>query len=229
MDADSRPLENEEGEGAAYQESYLDALKRGSGRLADAVVETALDHAVSANALYMNVFQPSGYAIGRLWQRNEFSVAQEHLATAIIERQMGEMHTYFKPVRQRPRTLLLGCVENEFHRLGVRMVADFFEQDGWNVVYLGAAVPAETMISMAREVQPDMIGLSSQMVYHLPAILEFMRRLEKSGLGGVPVIAGGLPFVREPDLYQKMGVYASGVNAQQALQIANAHFAGEKK
>lgn len=123
------------------QADYLHAMKVGSGREADKVVEHALGLGVTVNAIYLDVFQPTAYEIGRLWQYNEFTVAQEHLATAIIERQMGEPHPLFRPKLAKPKKLVIGCVDQELHRVGARMVTDFFEQDGWTVDYLGERAP----------------------------------------------------------------------------------------
>jgi hypothetical protein len=37
-------------------------------------------------------------------------------------------------------------------------------------------------------------------------------------------MAGGLPFVQQPTLYQSLGVRFSGADARSALQLANALF-----
>lgn len=203
------------------QQEYLDAMHQGSGRLADKVVEQALDQNISANRIYLDIFQNTAYEIGRKWQRNEFSVAQEHLATAIIEREMSDLRPYFKPVRERAKKMVLGAVDKELHRVGMRMVADFFEQDGWEVYYLGATVPTDTFLSIARDFHADLIGLSAQMVYHLPAVMEFIKEADRRGMGGIPILAGGYPFVQNPTLYQNLGVRFGGANAQEALEIAN--------
>lgn len=204
-----------------FQQDYLDAMHQGSGRLADKVVEQALDQNISANRIYLDIFQNTAYEIGRKWQRNEFSVAQEHLATAIIEREMSDLRPYFKPVRARAKKMVLGAVDKELHRVGMRMVADFFEQDGWEVYYLGAAVPTDTFLSIARDFHADLIGLSAQMIYHLPAVMEFVKEADRRGMGGIPILAGGYPFVQNPTLYQNLGVRFGGANAQEALKIAN--------
>jgi MerR family transcriptional regulator, light-induced transcriptional regulator len=206
---------------AGLQIRYLDALKLGSGRAADQVIDGALVDHVSVNDVYLGIFQPTGYEIGRLWQRNQFSVAQEHLATAIIERQMGDLHSLFRPQRERDKTLVIGCVDKELHRLGARMVADFFEQDGWTVHYLGATVPTSTFIAIAKDLHADLIGLASQLIYHLPAVADFVRELDRQGLGGLPVVAGGLPFVQQPEMYKTLGVRFSGIDARQAVQLAS--------
>jgi methanogenic corrinoid protein MtbC1 len=206
---------------AAFRIAYLRALMQGSGRQADQVIEQSLGEGLSVDNLYLDIFQPSAYEIGHLWQLNQVSVAQEHLATAIIERQMGDLHHLFKPIQSRQRKVLIGCVEREFHRIGARMVADFFERDGWNVFFLASAVPTDTFIDIAQEITPDLVGLSCQMVYHLPAITDFVRRLDTVGLGGIPVMAGGYPFVNQPELYKKLGVRFSGADAASALALAN--------
>jgi MerR family transcriptional regulator, light-induced transcriptional regulator len=203
------------------QGEYLLALRNGSGREADRVVQKALDDKVQAHSIYLDVFQPVAYEIGRLWQRNEFSVAQEHLATAIIERQMGELHPLFKSTSPKNKTALIGCVADEFHRLGARMVADFLEYDGWSVYYLGAAVPTDSFIGMARELNANLIGVSAQMIFHVTTIAEIAAEADRRGMSGLPIMAGGLPFIQQPDLYKALGVHFSGQDAREAVVVAN--------
>lgn len=204
-----------------FQTDYLEALRLGSGRAADQVVQQALDSGATAGDVYLDIFQPTAYEIGRLWQLNRFTVAQEHLATAIIERQMGELHPLFRPQRQRPQVVVIGCVPEEQHRVGARMVADFFEADGWTAHYLGAATPIDSFVAMAREMQADLIGLSVQMVYHLRHVTAFIAALERYGLDGIPIMVGGMPFRQQPDLVHALNVRFSASNAREAVQQAN--------
>ncbi len=143
------------------------------------------------------------------------------MVTAIIERQMGDLHVYFKPKIEKDKILVIGSVDKEYHRVGVRMVADFFEQDGWTVHYLGAAVPTETFLAMAREMKADLIGLSAQMIYHLPSVTDFVRQTGQYGLDGIPIMVGGMPFIQQPELYTKLDVHFSGVDALDAVKKAN--------
>jgi methanogenic corrinoid protein MtbC1 len=210
---------------AQLRKAYLEALRAGSGRQADLVVEQSLDRKLSANQVYLDIFQPTAYEIGKLWQQNLVTVAQEHLATAIIERQMGQMHAYFHPTITRARTLVLGSIAKEQHRLGAQMVADFFEQDGWTVYYLGATTPVNEFIGLAREVNADMIGISVQMLYHLPQVIDLIQELDLRGMGGLPVIAGGQPFIQQSDLYRSLSLQFSAENAAAAVAQANQFFA----
>lgn len=203
------------------QASYLHALVAGSGREADRVVTEALDLAVTPQQIYLDIFQPTAYQIGQLWQRNKVSVAQEHLATAIVERQMGEMHPMFRAKQPRSRTMVLGCVPEEWHRVGLRMVADFFEADGWEVHYLGANVPVKELVGLARESHADLVGLSAEMIFNVPRVSEFVQALDQAGLSGIPVIAGGMPFIVQHDLAHALNLRGSAPNAEEAVHLAN--------
>ncbi|WP_161569276.1 cobalamin B12-binding domain-containing protein [Candidatus Oscillochloris fontis] len=203
------------------QSSYLHALVAGSGREADRVVTAALDLAVTPQQIYLDIFQPTAYQIGQLWQRNKVSVAQEHLATAIVERQMGEMHPMFRPKQPRSHTMVLGCVPDEWHRVGLRMVADFFEADGWDVHYLGANVPVKDLVGLARESHADLVGLSAEMIFNVPRVSEFVQALDQAGLSGIPIIAGGMPFIVQHDLAQALNLRGSAPNAEQAVRLAH--------
>lgn len=204
----------------ALQERYLQAMVAGSGRAADKVVEAALDRRVRPQQIYLDIFQPTAYALGSMWQRNKISVAQEHLATAIIERQMGELHPLFRAPGDYGRTLVIGCVPGEWHRVGARMVADFFEAEGWQVHYLGASVPVSDMVGLARETRADVVGLSAQMLFSLPQVGAFVRALRAAGLTDLPVIAGGMPFVERPEIAGALNVVGSGADAGEAVAVA---------
>ncbi|MFZ1554351.1 MAG: B12-binding domain-containing protein, partial [Anaerolineae bacterium] len=64
---------------ADFQADYLNAMIAGSGRQADQVITHAFDQQVVVNDVYLNILQTTAYEIGRLWQVNKFTVAQEHL------------------------------------------------------------------------------------------------------------------------------------------------------
>lgn len=210
------------------QEDYLRAMVVGSGRAADKVIEAALERRVRPQEIYLDIFQPTAYALGRLWQRNKISVAQEHLATAIIERQMGELHPLFKAPEERGRTLVIGCVPGEWHRVGARMVADFFEAEGWEVHYLGASVPVGDMVGLARETGADVVGLSAQMLFSLPQVGAFVRALRAAGLTDLPVIAGGMPFTEQPEIAGALNVVGCGTDAAEAVEVAGRLFGAEQ-
>jgi methanogenic corrinoid protein MtbC1 len=59
------------------------------------------------------------------------------------------------------RALVIGAVDKEKHRISAVWWLTSFEQDGWTVYYLGAAVPTKTFLAIAREIHANLVGLSS--------------------------------------------------------------------
>jgi hypothetical protein len=59
------------------------------------------------------------------------------------------------------------------------------------------------------------------MVYHPLAILEFIKEIDRQGMGGILIMSGGYPFVQNPFLYENLGIRFSGANAREAIEQAN--------
>ena len=72
--------------------AYLEALRAGDRRRAFGVVDGARAAGLDLGAIYMEVFQPALREIGRLWQENAITVADEHLATAITQAAMARLY-----------------------------------------------------------------------------------------------------------------------------------------
>jgi MerR family transcriptional regulator, light-induced transcriptional regulator len=206
------------------QKKYLEAIRTSDSGEADCLLKSALEQSIAPADIYLQIFQPSAYEIGWLWEAHQISVGQEHVASAIIERHMGELHLRFKSDHPRQKKLILGCVDREYHRIGLRMVADFFEMDGWEVCYLGAAVPADAFARMVKEYQPDLIGISVEVDYHLPRLVELQIELKREGIHPIPIMAGGLPFIRNPKLAGELGLAFSASDAREAVIKANQLF-----
>src|SRR5215210_5471724 len=132
--------------GDHVREAYLDALVAGDLDGARRVLTGALDAGTTVRELYLGVLQPALYEVGARWSRAEISVAQEHLATAAAQAAMAGLAERLAPLpgsRGASRgSVVIACAEDELHALGVRMVADFLEADGWGVTWIGAMTPA---------------------------------------------------------------------------------------
>lgn len=104
------------------------------------------------------------------------------------------------------------------------MVADFFEAAGWEVIYLGAAVPVPALIDAIKTTNPDLVGISAAMVFNLPHLTNLVRALIAADLDGIPLMVGGLPFARQPDLHRALNIPLSAPNAAAAVVAANRSF-----
>jgi len=184
------------------RQRYVDALVAGDLALAERLIE---DSGTDIRSLYLRVLQPALYEIGRRWQEAEISVAQEHLATATTQSLMARLAGRFDDrAPRRDRRVLVACAEGELHSIGVRMVADFLEADGWDVLFVGALSPPSAVAELAAAQGVDVVALSAALAQRVPEIVRAVEALRS--LATVPVIAvGGQAFGGDADVALRTG------------------------
>ncbi len=208
---------------------YFEALRRGDRRLASQLVLDAVAAGKLVKDIYLQVFQPAQYEIGRLWQTNRISVAQEHYYTAATQLIMSQLYPQIFASEKNGRTLIATCVTGDLHEIGVRMVADFFEMDGWDTYYLGANTPNASVVATIVERQADVVAISATISYHVEAVRELISSVRQHPVGSqVRILVGGYPFNCDPGLWRSVGADGTASDAQQAIVLADRLVKGSK-
>jgi methanogenic corrinoid protein MtbC1 len=176
--------------GTDVVEEFRGALVAGDQQHAELIALEAVALGLPVADLYVDVITPALYAIGAGWERGELSVADEHLATGIVEWVMSRVagSATRLPSRSRERVLLAGA-ELEGHVVGLRMLADLVEGAGFDVRYLGAAVPVDALIDVVGRLQPRIVALSASSATPATPLIEAVEALLR--LDGVDVLLGG--------------------------------------
>ncbi|HWE43414.1 MAG TPA: cobalamin-dependent protein [Gemmatimonadaceae bacterium] len=210
--------------------AFLDAIRRGDRRAAFRSLDDALDSGLDLNTLYVEVVQPSMREIGRLWQENELTVAEEHLATAITESAMSRaFERMFVWRDQRTPRLIAACADEERHQMGLRMLCDLLELEGWETIYLGASVPIESLTELVARRDPDAIALSATIAPHIPRVRAAIAAIRAANLARQPVIAvGGRAFLTDPSLAKKVGADLTAADAGQAVRALDERVRGTR-
>lgn len=172
--------------------------------------------------IYLSVFGPVQRELGRLWQTRRIGVAQEHYGTAITQLAMARLYPALFTGERRSRRMAAAGVGGELHELGIRMVADFFEMDGWESRYYGGNLPPTELAKAIAADKPDLLCLSATMPWHvqdLKATISAVRLIP--GLASLPILAGGRPFAISPELWRAVGADGTAANAQEALELAD--------
>jgi MerR family transcriptional regulator, light-induced transcriptional regulator len=128
-----------------------------------------------------------------LWELNMITVAAEHLATSLSESIMNELYEQIISDVRISKKVVLGCVENELHQVGIKMVADIFEMHGWDTFFLGAGIPTSEFISYIHDIKPDIVALSLTVYSHLPSLINMIEEIRIS-FPEIPVFIGGQAF-----------------------------------
>lgn len=201
---------------------YMDALLAGQKQKASRLVLDAVEKGADIKDIYLHVFQRSQYEIGRLWCANKISVAQEHFSSAVTQLVMSQLYSYIFSSEKTGRSLIAACVNNELHEIGVRMVADFFEIEGWDTYYMGANTPDSSIIQAIEKYDPDILALSATLPIHQSLLRGTIATVRASdSRGRVKIIVGGYALNSSKNLWKKVGADGYAANAQDAIHLAN--------
>jgi len=172
---------------------FLSALLAGNRTKCSELAGNYLNNGFSIEVLYDTIIKNALYEVGELWEYNKISVATEHLASAIVEGILNEL--YFKVISgdKINKTVIVSCVENEFHQIGIKMISDVFEMNGWNAYFLGANTPTNELISFSKTIKPDIFAISLSIYFHLP-VLEKMIPIIQKEFPELPILVGGQAF-----------------------------------
>lgn len=211
-------------------DEYLDALLRGRRDLASRLILDAVESGTGVKEIYLHVFQTAQHEIGRLWQRNEISVAQEHYCTAATQLIMSQLYPYIFSSARRGKTLVATCVSGDLHEIGVRMVSDFFEMAGWDTFYLGANTPVRDLLEVLKERRADMVLLSATMTFHLRFVREIIAAIRADAeTKSMKIMVGGYPFNIAPGLWKEIGADGFAKDAEGAVETAENLMNGANK
>jgi methanogenic corrinoid protein MtbC1 len=172
--------------------------------------------------LYLHVLRAVQEEIGRMWVAAEINVAEEHFASATTKRLMSQLSAFAEYRPPNGKTMLAAAVAGNQHDIGLEMVADFFEMDGWRVIHLGPDVPIPDLVQAVESFNVDLLALSVSRSTQQETMRETIRAVRQSDAGRrVKILAGGIAFANAEDLPRQLGADGSTNNALDAVAVGN--------
>ncbi|MGM0866040.1 MAG: cobalamin B12-binding domain-containing protein [Bacillota bacterium] len=138
---------------------------------------------------YEKIIKPSMYRIGDLWEKNQITVADEHLATATLKYILATVFTHQEALENHPKALLF-CIEGEHHSLGLELANEVFKEKQWNTRYLGANVPVKDALTFIEAWEPHVIGISIGMTTELNRLKECIEEIREYNQE-IEILVGG--------------------------------------
>ncbi|MEE4197047.1 MAG: cobalamin-dependent protein [Bacteroidales bacterium] len=172
---------------------FLLALLDGNRKQSFQIVEHYLERGITVKELYEEYIKKTLYRVGELWEHNKISVASEHLATAITESILNSLFEKIVSEKRVGKSAIVACVENEYHQVGIKMIADVFEMNGWDTHFLGANVPVDELVAFAKAKDASIFALSLSIYFHLPVLEKMLEKITEA-FPETSVIVGGQAF-----------------------------------
>jgi methanogenic corrinoid protein MtbC1 len=154
--------------------------------------------------------------VGHRWQSATWSVADEHIATAIVDLALAVVITGLRKGSSPVGSILFGCAEEEWHTTPARMMAAQLEARGWAVRFLGASLPSDHLVGYLDRNPVHAVALSCTVPIHL---LGAHRLVAAAHSAGVPVLAGGRAFGDRAVRATSVGADAWAATADDADRI----------
>jgi len=189
----------------AHATEFCEVLLAGDVRRALALTEQWVREPKDVPGFFQLVVTGAMIEIGHRWERGQISVAEEHLASSLVNRVMASL--YPKIVQTAPwrGRAVVTCVVNEYHELGSRMFADLLELDGWDVRYLGTNTPVADLVALVEAHPVRLLALSVAMPFNLSEDATAITELRRLGAAVPKILLGGRAFSLAPDLWREIG------------------------
>jgi methylmalonyl-CoA mutase cobalamin-binding subunit/DNA-binding transcriptional MerR regulator len=128
--------------------------------------------------------------VGEEWHAGRLSPAHEHLVTSSLHEIVVAMMRAFAHRPGAP-TVLVTTSAGERHVIGAALVGAAAALEGWNVLYLGANLPAGEIADAAKSTGVRVVAVSIIYVESASRVRDEMRALREQLPDDVPLIAGG--------------------------------------
>ena len=154
--------------------------------------------------------------VGERWQSAEWSVAQEHAATAVATSALESVRRISRGVLPERGRIVIACAEHEWHALPAMLVSAALRSRGWHVTLLGASTPTARLNRYLQDLGPDITAVSCSVASGLPHSRAF---IEASTTAGIPVLAGGAAFGPDARRASALGATAWAPDARTAVDV----------
>jgi methanogenic corrinoid protein MtbC1 len=203
------PLEHLGSEGTLGRLYLMHLLQRDRDE-AERIVQEQLDGNMPLADIYERILSPAMNEIGHMWHLREASIADEHYCTASTQAIAARLRGQVRRKSPNGLVAVACCSGGDLHDLGIRMVADLFEVEGWSVECLGANMPAddvcEAVGEQAHRHAADLLLVSAGTPLAVRGVAGLIARVRTGHAHGAPaVLVGGLPFHLAPNLWRKVG------------------------
>ena len=166
--------------------------------------------------IFGKIIEPVLIEIGTQWEGGEITAVREHLYTEKIRGHI-EMVAYNAPKnRAKGIRCAAAAVGGEMHTLGLLMISNLLELEGFEVFYLGTNTPAPELVRLCIDESIRILALSVTMDYHINALSSLIDAVRSEpALRTLKILAGGSAVNRNPEVWKTSGAdgYATGIDS----------------
>jgi len=203
---------------------YLELLRGNRAEEAFALVTDSLSRGGTVSGIYLDLIEPALKETGRLWERGELQVGEEHSISLATQ---GIMSRISPPAPRRRRgapapSCVVLAAAGEHHVIGPTMVCDLLRADGWDVIFPGGNLSVRHTLELLKQSAPQLVALSVTIAEHAAGADDLISAIRGHSRDRAPrILAGGQAFEGRPRLWREIGADATAADAADAVVVAN--------
>jgi len=171
-----------------------DSIVEGEPQNTIELMEEVLKLGLDAKVILNEAIIKGADEVGILYEKEEYFLADLLMSGDALKAAMEilkpklSMDSDIKP----QKVILIGTVEGDVHDIGKSLVSSLLQGQGFEVIDLGSDVPVEIFVQKAKEIKPDIIGLSGLLTMSISKMHETIILLKKADIPSKIIIGGGV-------------------------------------
>ena len=132
--------------------------------------------------------------MGKLYEKMEYYLPDLLVAADAMIAAMDVLKPRLKQLfdKKLKGTVLIGAVEGDVHSIGKNFMITLLEGQGYEVVDLGTDVAPARFVEKAREMKPDVIGLSGLLTTSITTMRDTVLQLRGENINSKIIVGGGI-------------------------------------
>jgi methanogenic corrinoid protein MtbC1 len=200
--------------GASVQR-FLDEALAGHGHEGVRLSLELLDSGAPADSVIADLLAAAQVEVGERWLRNEWSVADEHLATAVAQKALDAV-AGSAPLPATGSNVVVACAVGDWHSLPAQMFAERLSLRGCRVSFLGASTPVDHVEALLGRQQFDALAVSCNVPLFFDGVASLAAAAHRQGTA---VIAGGRGLGSDERRASMLGADAWAEGADEAALV----------
>lgn len=129
--------------------------------------------------IYDRLLKKILYKVGDLWEIGKMTIPMEHHISHIVEEIIFELGRYNHVKEATGSSVLLITPGNEPHRIGLKIIKEYFRRYGWRPFLLEGSLPWQSLVTMINEKSIDLVCISVTMkenINQTKALMDFIKQ-----------------------------------------------------
>jgi len=182
-------------------------------------VKAAIDARIPADEILNNGMVAAMAEVGRLFEEGEFFVPEMLISARAMKAGMDTLKPYLVDADIRPvGKIVAGTVKGDLHDIGKNLLCMMLEGAAFEIIDLGADVPAEKFVEAVRETGAQFVAMSALLTTTMSYMKTTIEALREAGLRDqVKVLVGGAPV--SPQFARDIGADGYAADAAKAVAL----------